>query len=105
MSKFIQIEPSQFKLRVKVQPGSSKNHWGTVVDEKYLPLKIMAPPVGGVANGACIKFLAKEFKTSKSQVTILSGKTSRYKTFLVENYTSEKLDAFLEKYLPANLCC
>jgi len=70
-------------LRIKVNPGSAQNKiLGKFLDEKgeeYLKINLTAPPQDGKANEALIKFLAKEFKISKSQIEIIRGETARIK--------------------------
>jgi uncharacterized protein (TIGR00251 family) len=70
-------------LQVKVIPNSSQNKIaGKFLDEKnqeYLKVNITAVAEGGKANAALIKFLAKEFKISKSKIEIIRGETSRIK--------------------------
>ena len=68
-------------FKVLVQPKSSKNeivglHDGT------LKVKLTAPPVDGAANKLCIKFLAKQLGTAKSNIDIVSGETGRHKQLL-----------------------
>ena len=40
---------------------------------------VTAPPVDGKANAYVCKFLAGEFKTAKSNVSIIKGETSKHK--------------------------
>lgn len=63
---------------VTVLPHSSRNE---VVAENcnYIKIKLTAAPVKGEANKELIKFLAKKFDISKSQVEILKGLTSKDK--------------------------
>lgn len=65
-------------LIVKVVPGASQNEvvgW----EGDILKVRIKAPPDRGKANAELIRFLAKHFDVSASQVEILSGFTSRLK--------------------------
>lgn len=65
-------------LHVKVKPGSK-------VDQLFydaagqLNAKIKAPAQDGKANAYLIEFLAKQFRTSKSNVTIVAGFTNPHK--------------------------
>lgn len=63
---------------VSVLPRSSRDE---VVAENcnYIKIKLKAAPVKGKANKELIKFLAKKFDVSKSQVEILKGLTSKDK--------------------------
>lgn len=75
-------------LQIKVIPSSSANKIaGKFIDEKnreYYKINIKAPPEDGKANQELIKFLAKEFKIKKSQITIVSGETARMKLVEIE---------------------
>jgi len=65
-------------ILVKVVPYSSRTE---IVEEKenYLKIKLKAAPVQGKANAELIKFLAKKYQVSKSQVEIIKGLTSKDK--------------------------
>ena len=99
MAGVIQIENNQFILQVHVQTRSSRTRWGRLVNSAWLQLKVTSPPIEGAANQACIKFMAKEFKTAKSLVSIIKGEKSRYKIFLVKEYDAEKLKSFLSQFI------
>lgn len=65
-------------LHVKVKPGSK-------VDQLFfdtagqLSAKIKAPAQDGKANAYLIEFLANQFSTAKSNVTIVAGFTNPHK--------------------------
>ena len=65
-------------INIKVIPNSSKTE---VVEEQdnFLKIKLKASPQKGKANADLIKFLAKKYQVSKSQVEIIKGLTSRNK--------------------------
>jgi len=65
-------------ILVKVIPYSSRTE---IVEEteNYLKIKLKAAPVQGKANAELIKFLAKKYRVSKSQVEIVKGLTSKEK--------------------------
>jgi uncharacterized protein (TIGR00251 family) len=68
----------EITIKIYLQPKSSKNEIvGPYRDG--VKIKVTAPPVGGKANEALIKFLAKEFKISASSIEILKGHNSREK--------------------------
>lgn len=79
---FYKWQGEELILRVKVQPKASKDEFCEVMGE-CLKVRITAPPVDGKANQHLLKFLAKQFKVSKSQVILLSGETSREKRFRI----------------------
>lgn len=65
-------------INIKVEPRSS--HSGiTGPYGEGLKVKLTSPPVEGRANEELIEILAKEFKISKKDVEIISGKKSKNK--------------------------
>ena len=69
-------------LDLYIQPKASRDQFqGLHGDE--LKLAITAPPVDGQANSHLIKFLAKQFKVAKGQVTIVKGELGRHKSVTI----------------------
>lgn len=66
------------RIYIKASPKSSKNEVIKISDNEY-KVKITAAPVRGKANEMLIEVLAKYFKTSKSLVNIVGGKTAKTK--------------------------
>ncbi len=66
------------KYNIKVIPKSSQTEIIKSRDD-FLKIKLKAVPEKGKANAELIKFLAKHFKTSKSNINIIKGKTGRNK--------------------------
>ena len=81
---FYEWQNDDLLLRVKVQPKASKDEFCEVM-ENSLKVRITSPPVDGKANQHLIKFLAKKFKVSKSQIELLSGDTHREKRFKISS--------------------
>jgi len=79
---FYEWQNNDLLLRIKAQPKASKDEFCDVLGN-CLKVRITAPPVDGKANQHLIKFLAKQFKVSKSQIELLSGETSREKRFKI----------------------
>ena len=50
----------------------------------YYTVSVKEPPVEGRANDAVVMTLAEHFDVSRSQVTLLSGSTSKIKTFEIK---------------------
>lgn len=69
-------------LRLYIQPKASRDSIvGLHGDE--LKVAITAPPVDGQANAHLVKFLAKQFRVPKSQVSIEKGETGRHKHIVI----------------------
>jgi uncharacterized protein (TIGR00251 family) len=69
-------------LRVRAQPRASRD---ALVGEREgaLVVRLTAPPVGGAANEALARLLARALGVPPSAVRILSGATSRQKRVAV----------------------
>ena len=75
---------------VKVSPGASRNETKGWIGES-LKARIQAPPEKGKANKELRRFLAKTLGIAASQVTIVSGETSRDKRVSVEGMQSAEI--------------
>jgi uncharacterized protein (TIGR00251 family) len=65
-------------IRLYIQPNAGRDQIiGLHGDE--VKVVITAPPVAGQANAHLIKFLAKQFKVARSNVTIEHGELGRRK--------------------------
>lgn len=78
------------RIRVRVQPGASKNEILGFVDD-MLRIKLMAPPVEGKANEALIALLARALQVRKSDVEIVRGTTGREKLVAVDGLGDEEI--------------
>jgi uncharacterized protein (TIGR00251 family) len=86
------------QFKIKVQPRASRNEIsGMQCDE--LKVKLMAPPVDGEANEACIRFLADVFKVSRKSVRITSGLTSQHKVIEIVGISQDEVMKTLDGYL------
>lgn len=93
-TRFYEWKNNDLLLRVKVQPKASKDEFCEVMDDA-IKVRVTAPPVDGKANQHLIKFLAKQFKVSKSRVELISGETNREKRFRI--FSPELLPSFILK--------
>jgi uncharacterized protein (TIGR00251 family) len=70
-------------LAIRVTPRSAKpgiGGWRAGADgREELEVSVAEAPADGAANEAVVKLLAKAFGISRSQLTIVSGQTSRHK--------------------------
>ncbi len=78
------------KIKVRVQPGASKNEIQGFQDD-VLRIKLTAPPVEGKANKALIALLADALRLSKSSITIVTGQSGREKLVEVEGLSVDEL--------------
>ena len=80
-------------LAVRVTPRSSKpglGEWRAGADgREELEIRVAEPPADGAATDAVVKVLAKALGTSRSEVEIISGATSRHKRVAVPLDASE----------------
>ena len=65
-------------LRIRVQPRARANRIEGVNGDQ-LRIRLMALPVEGAANAACLAFLAKSLGVKRSQVDLRAGLKSRDK--------------------------
>lgn len=74
-------------LSVRLTPKGGRDRLdGVVVDADNRPsikARVSAAPVGGAANVALIKLLAKELGVPKSRISFISGETARIKRLSV----------------------
>ena len=76
-------EGNTLLLSLRVQPRASRDEFVAPHGEDY-KVRITAPPVDGKANEHLIRFLAKAFGVSRSQVTLESGESGRNKRFRIQ---------------------
>ena len=69
-------------LPVRVHPGAKRDAV-TGIHDGTLKISLAAPPVDGRAYDALIAFLAKRLDVRRSQVTVMTGASSRTKTILI----------------------
>ena len=65
-------------LHLRIQPRAAHDEIAGPLG-KTLKIRLTAPPVDGKANEQLRKFLSEQCGVAKSQVTVLSGDTSREK--------------------------
>lgn len=74
-------------LRVRLTPNSSscfiKGVFKNAEGIDFLKVNVISVPEKGKANKELIALLAQELKLAKSNLTIISGETDRYKKILI----------------------
>ena len=76
---FYSIEDEIVSLCIKAQPNASKSEFCEAYGDDAIKIRIKAPAVEGAANKELIKFLAKSFKVSKSDILFKTGQNSKIK--------------------------
>jgi uncharacterized protein (TIGR00251 family) len=92
-------QPEGVVVPVRAQPGARKN---AVVGEHAgsLRVAVSAAPEQGKANEAIAEVLAGALGCRTSRITLLSGKTSRSKRFLILDGNLEEIRARLAQLVP-----
>ena len=93
--------PNGVTFSVQVVPRSSKCEIVGILND-MLKIKITAPPVDGKANEQCLRFLSASLGVARNRLTLVSGQTSRRKTFLVSGMGQKDLEDIIAKILPVN---
>ncbi len=75
-------------IKLKISPNASKNE--IIKNDTEIKVKITAQPIENKANKALIEFLSKKLKIAKSNIEIVKGETSKEKTLLFKNISSDK---------------
>ena len=79
---------------VRVVPRASRSEIVSEIDGA-LKVRLASPPVDGAANAELIKLLAKQFRTSRNAVVIVSGLTSKTKRVRISGLTIDEVTAIL----------
>jgi len=84
-------------LSLHVQPGARKTEVAGLHGEA-LKIRLAAPPVDGKANACLIGFLAKTLGSTRSNIEIVGGATSRDKRVRVDGVSTALV---AQRLLPA----
>jgi uncharacterized protein (TIGR00251 family) len=92
---FYNIDGDSVSIRIKAQPAASKNEFCEIYGDDAIKIRIKAPAVEGAANKELVKFLAKSFKISKSDILFKTGQNSKIK--IVEFPLSDKFKEWIKE--------
>lgn len=95
MSLELRVSREGVSLRVRVQPRATKS---AIAGERggALLIRVTAPPVGGQANDAVVRLLARALRVPVSRVRIQRGGSSRDKQVLIGGAAPERVAALAE---------
>ncbi len=86
------------ELWLKVTPKASKNRIGDIGigprSQLFLKVYVTAAPENNQANKAVIDLISEKLGIAKSQLTLISGLTSREKTILITGIDEKNLNIF-----------
>ena len=85
MSGYYQWQGDRLLINIRVQPRASRDEIVGPHGEAALKIRITAPPVDGKANTHLIRFLAKAFGVSRSQINLVAGENSRSKRLSINS--------------------
>jgi uncharacterized protein (TIGR00251 family) len=91
---FYQWQGDDLVLNIRVQPRAAADSFAGVLGDQ-LKLRLTAAPVDGKANRHLIAFLAKYFKVTKADISIISGVNGRNKR--VKIHRPAQLPAIIRK--------
>lgn len=86
------------QVSVRVKPGSSRTKVGGSYppdDGAALIVAVQAPAVDGQATQAALKAVAKALKVPTSQISLVSGRTSRTKVLEIPDTSATTWQALL----------
>ena len=76
-------EQDALYLECSIAPKSNQDRIVGPVGER-LKIRIAAAPTDGKANESLVRFMAKQFRTTQSAITIVRGHTGRHKLLCIE---------------------
>lgn len=87
------LDEEHICLAVKLTPKGKKETVVGVANDaagmEWLAIKVNAAPVDGQANRALIAFLSKKLKVPKTNISIISGESNRYKKIKIKGDSIE----------------
>ena len=80
---------------VRVVPRASRSEIVGELDGA-VKIRLASPPVGGAANAELIKLLSKQLSVPKSNISIISGQTSKTKQIRIAGMAAAELRQILD---------
>ena len=88
-------QPDGVTISVKVHPEARREGISGFIGDS-LKIDLIAPPIEGRANEACIRFFAEFLKVPRSSVTIAAGANSRNKVIRVAGARASTVQQAIE---------
>ena len=79
------------KLKIRVTPRAKRNEVYCILEDRTVKVRLTAPPVGGKANKALVKYFSGIFEIPRSRIEILSGFKSRNKLVNIQGMDSVEI--------------
>jgi hypothetical protein len=96
-NSFFTVDPNgDVQIQIKVIPRASADRVEGV-EGTHVKVRITAPPVEGKANIHLLRFLAEFLSIRAHQLSVISGRSSRFKRICVAGLTSESRSALVAK--------
>lgn len=99
---FYTVKPESLLLSVRVTPNARREGIEGLWNDTHLKIALTAPAVDGKANEALIAFLAPYLQVRKTDITLLSGQTARYKILKITSVHPDALIPLIKKQIDKN---
>lgn len=91
---WISENPKGVTISILVSPRASRTEVQGEHGE-FLKVRLAAPPVEGAANEELIEFLARKLSVRKTEISLVSGPTSKRKVLFISSITAKLVQARL----------
>lgn len=100
MSKgFVTPTKDGAKIKLRVSPGARRTSIAGAYGDDAIRLRVAAPPAEGKANAEAKRYLAELLGVAASNVSVVSGASSRNKAVLVKGVETEEVREILSGHL------
>jgi len=79
------------KLKIRVTPRAKRDEIYSILEDGTVKVRLTAPPVGGKANKALIKYFSGIFEIPRSRIEILTGFKNRNKLLVIRGMDSVEI--------------
>jgi uncharacterized protein len=92
---FVRLAEGGVYIRLRVSTGAKSTAVKGLYGEGAIRLSTAAPPVEGKANAEVERYLARLFRLSRSEVTVIKGASSRDKLVFVSGLGPDEIQTRL----------